>query len=187
MTENQKQVRDWMQKFGQETPEKPVIPSLEIRRLRAKLILEEAIETIHALGISATVCGLGLGDAKLEEDLDYYKPDLTLIADGCEDLKVVTEGTLVACGLVAKDSLLDQDPLFDEVMKKNEAKFWTQEEIGKIYPTPKDCENVIFTKYERGIGRNIIVKNRDGKVLKSPSWTPPNLEPIIRALENSSP
>ena len=54
MTENQKQVRDWMSAFGQETPDKPGIPSLEVRKLRAKLILEEALETIvNGLGVEA--------------------------------------------------------------------------------------------------------------------------------------
>jgi len=43
-------IKEFMKLAGQDTPKKPIEPSSEIRKLRAKLILEEALETISALG-----------------------------------------------------------------------------------------------------------------------------------------
>ena len=196
MTTNQKQVKDWMQAFGQDTPEKPTIPSLEVRKLRAKLILEEALETIEALGLVIEV-------SKLTEGLTGYKfntlsyvnftvanaPNLLEIADGCEDLKVVTEGTLVACGLtnaydiIRHDGISEEDyeekipvkndPLFDEVMRSNWSKMWTESEID---------DTVIATltvKCLDGKSGRHIVTNESGKVIKSPSYSHANLQPII--------
>jgi predicted HAD superfamily Cof-like phosphohydrolase len=172
MTNEQKQVKDWMVKFGQECPEKPVIPSLEIRKLRAKLILEEALETIMALGLFPYMRRTHYEDDMIEDDSiglwedPKGRADLKEIADGCEDLKVVTEGTLIACGLVKdygeewKD--LTEDPLFNEVMRSNNSKMW---QIG---------EHEFKT-----------VKDSDGKVIKSPSYFPPNLQPIINELNNT--
>lgn len=87
-------VKQLMQKAGQECPEKPTIPSKEIRRLRAKLILEEAIaETIVALGfrIMSTPSGF--------EIIEVCEPSLVDIIDGCIDTRVVTTGTLISCGI----------------------------------------------------------------------------------------
>ncbi len=47
---HQQRVEHFMRQARQPLPEEPSIPSEEIRRLRAKLILEEALETIKALG-----------------------------------------------------------------------------------------------------------------------------------------
>lgn len=44
------------------------------------------------------------------------KPDPLAIADGCADLKVVTIGTEIACGIHGK-------PIFEEVMESNMTKF----------------------------------------------------------------
>src|SRR6185436_12973045 len=109
MTNEQNQVKQFMTSFGQEVPNKPTIPSLEVRKLRAKLILEEALETIRdGLGIDVIFDDfkndtelLSSKTAKfIFEEANGITPSLELIADGCEDLKVVTEGCLVACGLI---------------------------------------------------------------------------------------
>lgn len=145
-------------------PLAPEIPSPEIRRLRAALILEEAFETISALGFSmrftqsdgVPVCvefiefrdtGLfdeiarvGFGDDSPFTLESVLRP----IADGCADLKVVTVGTEIACGINGK-------PIFEEVMRSN---------------MTKD-----FTGAQRG----------DGKILKGKNYTPPDLEPILKS------
>ena len=182
MTHEQYQVKDCMQRFGQETPDKPAIPSLEVRKLRAKLILEEALETIHALGLAPFNSWLKhLECAKNVKYFDFkeiHLANLTEIADGCEDLKVVTEGTLIACGLVSKstinnDSLVEIDPLFNEVMRSNNSKMWRN---GDVSHTQKDWT------IKSTDGKISVVKDSSGKVIKSPSYSPPNLEPIINKL-----
>jgi len=76
----------------QEVPIIPKIPDYDTRCLRAKLILEEALETINALGLHIEI--------DLDKIYEYKKEiNLTEIADGCADLSVVTIGTLSACGI----------------------------------------------------------------------------------------
>ena len=105
-TEHQQRIEAFMKKAGQELPEEPTIPSEETRILRAKLILEEAIETIEALGITVK-----LPELIRDMDKDQFKnlefvadkePNLVEIADGCIDVSVVTIGTLSACGISDK-------------------------------------------------------------------------------------
>lgn len=103
-----------MQKAQQDVPLKPVIPNEEVRLLRARLILEEALETIAALGFgvyvdevketSPLVCS-----ENVIFDGEGCEPDLIEIADGCADLSVVTIGTLSACGIADKPLLFAID------------------------------------------------------------------------------
>ena len=106
-------VRKFMTLAGQATPDKPIIPSEEIRHLRAKLILEEALETVRGLGFSGSAT-LYPGD---NEPIIYLTqttmPDLIDIADGCLDVHVVTTGTMIACGLLQDipQEIVDQNNL----------------------------------------------------------------------------
>ncbi len=224
MTNEQSQVKNWMSSFGQETPDKPCIPSLEVRKRMAKLIFEEALETISALGLIAHFSGKH-SDQWLEaysfsgreefvnsfpEDHIINQPiDLTLIADGCEDLKVVTEGCLVGCGLVdQRKSGLDpstnefklitrnQDPLFNEVMRSNFSKMWKYEDLhgfGSIMLAWNTRTSMLLHRdgltYSGTMisGRTVqegrwIVKDLEGKVIKSPSYSPANLQPLIEEM-----
>lgn len=124
-SEHYKQVVEFMEKAGQEVPTAPTEPSVEIRKLRARLILEEALETIRALGLSPyiTICDWdGEDDYNREIELEEFssfdfnddKPfDLKEVIDGCCDIKVVTTGTLIACGIPdeAAQRLVDESNL----------------------------------------------------------------------------
>lgn len=111
-----------MQFAGQTTRHKPTLPSPEERLLRARLILEEALETIQGLGF-------GLRCAQEDPNVGYELldmvdfafdevdgGDLIEVADGCADLSVVTIGTLIACGI-------PDQALLELVDKNNLAKF----------------------------------------------------------------
>lgn len=217
MTNEQKQVRDWMLAFGQECPEKPLIPSLEVRKLRAKLILEEALETIWSLGFgikldgASAAAGYVFDIADVEFKNDFHIPDLTKIADGCEDLKVVTEGTLVACGLLQSGPVDEQnpeakpdgtpigkyeynDPLFDEVMRSNWSKFWSHRDITEVRlgdnvtslgAIGADFDNKYAVK-EVADNKYIVTRKLEAKVIKSPSYSPANLQPIIDEMSKTN-
>ena len=104
-----------MQKVGQDTPEGAVIPDEKTRILRAKLILEEALETVAALGVAVHVNGQEV----IEEGLAYTAPnevDLKEVVDGGADISVVTIGTLIAFGV-------DDEPVLEEVDASNLRKF----------------------------------------------------------------
>jgi len=165
-------VKTWMAGFGQETPAKPCIPSLEVRKLRAKLILEEAIEVVNALGFKVYLEGyLTINNLELDEDL---KPNFELVADGCADLKFVTLGTEVACGLSRSEEI------FAEVCRSNNSKLWTNKEVANhmnkiVIPYDENFYHPLskysFTRVSVGL-RDWLVKDANGKVIKSPSYSP---------------
>lgn len=91
-----------MELAQQTLPETPGMPLTSVRMLRASLILEEALETIEALGLGVwaqqmhsplRMAGVEITEARGRE------PNLIAIVDGCCDLMVVTTGTLSACGV----------------------------------------------------------------------------------------
>ena len=89
-----------------------MIPQEEIRLLRSKLILEEALETIKALGCRVTQEN---PDADFEIH-PYGDPSLEQIIDGCCDLNYVLTGCLASCGV-------PDVPHIQEVCRANEDKF----------------------------------------------------------------
>lgn len=176
MKNAQQKVAEWMRQFGQETPEKPTIPSLEMRKLRAKLMLEECLETIvDGLGIEGLEIGdrdwnFGciLADLANKKSTIYegeFAPNLEKIADGCADSHVVTLGTEVACGLRSEEN-------FNEVMRSNDTKLWTSEETSQI---PAGC-TARAVKSGKTTDRCLLVKDASGKVIKSPSYSPANIQ-----------
>jgi predicted HAD superfamily Cof-like phosphohydrolase len=117
-TLHQQRIRSFMQNAGQDTPAEPIIPDASTRILRAKLILEEAFETVAALGLTARLNG-GANVEVTASDL-VFEPtgevDVEGVADGCADISVVTIGTLIAFGI-------DEEPLLEEVDAANLRKF----------------------------------------------------------------
>ncbi len=178
INKEQQSVRNWMANFNQDTPSKPIIPSLEVRKLRAKLILEEALETIHALGLCPSIECSGLNQVQVhsvDPSLtfeDYGDLNLEQILDGCLDLRVVERGTLAACGMSDIE-----EKAFKEVMRSNNSKVWTSEEARKL--------SLDYSMFETKLGY-WIVKDKDGKIVKPPSYFPPNLAQFLPAKESSS-
>lgn len=142
----------------QYVPESPILPSEEIRGLRARLILEEAIETVQALGYEVTVELEPNHGENREHELDFnimafgvkpsfvHTPSLVEIIDGCCDISVVTIGTLSACGV--------PDSCFLEEIDHNN--------LAKIGP-----------------GSSI---REDGKLIKPPGHTPPRIQEMLDKL-----
>lgn len=144
-TAHYNRVKEFMQKVGQDTPDRVTIPDDKIRILRAKLILEEALETVHALGVEV-LAGGEEGTLIQEKSLHYSAPgkvDVIEVVDGCADISVVTMGTLIAFGV-------DDDPVLEEVDESN------------------------LRKFEPGSYRR-----EDGKWMKPPGWTPPDIRGSI--------
>ena len=114
---HQKRIEAFMRYAGQDVPSEPTEPSAEIRLLRAKLIFEEAMETITALGVDVMV------DNAMQQNgpvclhsknhtlvVNPRRPmDMIEVADGCADISVVTIGTLSACGIADKSLLKEVD------------------------------------------------------------------------------
>ena len=137
-----------MQKVGQDTPEGAIEPDSKVRILRAKLILEEALETVEALGVTVHHQGHEI----TEEGLEYDAPnpfDLKEVVDGCADISVVTIGTLIAIGV-------DDEPVLEEVDASNLRKFGPgsyRREDGKWMKPPGWTPPDIMGAIDGGWGR----------------------------------
>lgn len=146
MTKHQSQVLEFMRKCpGIPTPDKPTMPSKEMRSLRVKLIAEELLELCRAFNCDIEVIG---GELTMCVAYDWPKMDtpnaLAGVADATSDLRYVVTGTDVACGI-------DGEPIDEEVHRSN------------------------MTKFIDGHMRE------DGKWIKGPGYSRPDLLPIIRA------
>ena len=140
---HQLRVEELMVGYKQHIPATPTVPDEKTRLLRARLILEEAFETVLALGFI-------LRDVDNGALIDYenlvfspdVEPNLIEIADGCADISVVTIGTLSACGIADM-------PLLEEVDANNLLKLQNTQwdEFGKgVKPEghpPPDIEAVL--------------------------------------------
>ena len=104
-----------MRKAGQATPQEVAAPDEATRLLRARLILEEAMETIHALGVEVRVGGQAAPSGAWA-CAPSGEVDLEGVVDGCADISVVTIGTLIAFGV-------DDKPILEEVDRANLRKF----------------------------------------------------------------
>jgi len=184
MNKEQNNVLEWMDTFGQACPAKPCVPSLAIRKLRAKLILEETLETIAALGFDAELNGdwdmYYNSSQKLHIDnlnfIDSENPNLDAIADGIADLNYVSYGTAIACGL-------DMEPIEHEVHKNNMSKLWSSEELMEEY-SEESMKDLKLEKLPAGKYKGLwIVKDKHGKILKPPGHNKPNLESLIKSQE----
>lgn len=113
MDAHQARVSGFMHRAGQECPSKPMIPCEQVRRLRAALILEEALETVRALGFDANI--FPNADSRHEIHLHSHDEGCNIVevVDGCCDISVVTTGTLIAFGVGNKfvQALVDNNNL----------------------------------------------------------------------------
>lgn len=100
MNTMQQQVKEFHDLFGVPVLDKPQLPVQERLHLRAKLIDEEAEETINAL----------------------INNDIIEAADGMADLCYVVFGTALELGI-------DLQKVFDEVHRSNMTKAWAMSEV----------------------------------------------------------
>lgn len=105
-------VRKFMKLAGQDTPEKPDLPPYQVLELRARLHLEECLETLEAMGFEPVKNRMsGNWQVKFVKE-----PNLIQICDGCADTSVVTVGTMIASGV-------DFEPILQIVDESNMTKF----------------------------------------------------------------
>lgn len=140
MTKEALQVREWHQLFGATLNRKPTIPSTKDKSLRLKLIIEEGV---------------------VELTEAFLNNDIAAIADALGDLKYVTEGAAICCGI-------DLDVVFQEIHRSNMTKLWKPSELNQL---PNGCHFELVKG--KGVHRNsrcYAVKRHDGKIIKSPSY-----------------
>jgi len=171
----QNKVKEFMQTFGQECPPKPTVIDENNRILRVKLLLEEVLELAEASGVDV---GLYVGTGLYSINTTHVKSghlslktnsnnvDLVGVADAIADISYVNYGAANAYGI-------NIEPIEDEVHNSNMTKLFTTEEVDVL-----DREEFSY-KPVRLTGKCLLVKNKDGKVQKSPSYTPANVAKYI--------
>lgn len=189
-SKHQQRVEEFMEKAGQEVPNVMKIPEEGVRRLRAKLILEEALETIEALGFVLKWNGRTQLNRDLYDFDEVLRVDLIGVIDGCCDIKVVTTGTLSAFGV-------PDEPFQEEVDEANLRKFEVPrcplcmepmsfldpdfEDIDDSHWTCTDHEETFRLPKESG-----PYTRSDGKHIKPPYWTPPNHQKLLEDLKKNA-
>ena len=86
-------------------------PAFRAKELRARLIMEEAMEFVEACGVDPIHLAHDLGRRRMVPKADFIEA-----IDALADLNYVTAGAYVAFGV-------DDDPVFDEVHRSNMEKF----------------------------------------------------------------
>lgn len=118
---------------GQEIPDEPCCPSDDVRLLRAKLTLEEAFETISALGFKLQYKGAEIGEKGQYLDLvdmGADKFDLAEVIDGCLDCRVIATGTILSCGVPLTPDL-EREVDLNNIVKFRKDKDGRRREDGK--------------------------------------------------------
>ena len=191
-------VKEFMQAFGQECPEKPGIPSIETRLLRWALINEEGcveldrassrLEEFDAVLDSRYVAlGTAIAYGVQEENicLSHVLEGLPLDELNTNLLKATTDSavrfwvnhilgwvSLAEIQLGFHSWQIHEG--FNEVHRSNMSKFWTPTQANLRFYQDGD----IFIKPTPNSGL-VVVTNQSGKVIKSPSYSPANLGPIL--------
>jgi predicted HAD superfamily Cof-like phosphohydrolase len=159
-------VREFHDTFDLPRADAPTVPSLEQRRHRLELMVEEFGElagamlsdcdtAIDAWDIIADLATRFHAHANraLLDDLDSI--DLAAVLDALADIQYTNAGTAVVCGLPLSEA-------FQAVHDANMAKLW-----------------------ERSDGTKSPRVNESGKVMKPPGWTPPDIAAVLAAATTS--
>jgi len=171
----QTKVKEFMQTFGQECPTRPTVIDEKNRILRVKLLLEEVLELAEASGVdvkidlatgNSIITTSSLKHGHLALQINNNNVDLVGVADAIADISYVNYGAANAYGI-------DIEPIEDEVHASNMTKLFTTEEVDAL------DRNEFTYKPVRLSGKCLLVKNKDGKVQKSPSYTPADVAKYI--------
>ena len=161
------QVKQWMLHFQQEVRTKIAIPPNKEIKLRLTTLDEEVHEMFKA-------------SEDFEKGLITKEQFLQALLDGLGDELVFIFGTVHSFGLPIV-------PAFDAIMASNWTKEWKKGEIESAYAQGWEvfpCRICCTPSYECKCDneqRCFVVHNQAGKVMKSPSYTPVDLSPIVDA------
>lgn len=163
MNRQQKLVRDFNRAINTDRRETPGIPSAETRLLRARLILEEALEVVNALGFEISI-NRNTSEGEIDNldslyFVNYHDGNMAEVIDGLCDIKYVVDGTADALGV-------DLEPFFEEVHHTNMQKLagpkdangkqlkpegWQPPRIADMLKSidnvPQDLQNDVLSSY----------------------------------------
>lgn len=190
-------------------PNEPKILSEERHELRMRLIHEEWIETLKAIRdddkeqILDGLCDLMyvVTGYAVEAGIfitNFYVENqnpalLTVIGKEMSDLVIAYYGSFSMLNISLSLNLMsdyilsfasylgffDFEKAFAEVHRSNMAKLWTDEEIESSLANPNHkMAGYNFSLVQQEPNRYAVTR-QDGKVMKPPTWTPPNLKQFL--------
>ena len=170
MTDNLKQVKLFHETAGHAVLDSNSIPSVEDRKLRLQLILEELTELSEAYGLALYFHKLSNWralDSASKKDTHIFDKNEAL--DACCDLEVVVQGAYCISGFseIAEEA-------FKETMNSNMSKFCTN--IEEVHIAIKDKEGITHTK----VGDLYVLKREStDKILKGPNFFQPEYSKLL--------
>lgn len=131
MNETKAMVAEFHRKFDLAIADTPTLGYDALRKLRVRLILEEALEFAEACGIAVRVKGDGIDHSprpvvQIERLVLEWtgNPDIIKMADGLADLDYVVQGANLAFGLPS-------EAIVTEVHRSNMSKVWPDGTVHK--------------------------------------------------------
>jgi len=171
MTNTIQQVKEFHEKFGHPVATEIADIPAPLRILRVRLIAEELLELCAAWGIQLKLESAVQDSHTNFKEVVYVEeiPDTSPIdhieaADALGDLDYVVAGANLVAGYPAEAVLA-------EIHRSNMSKCWSDDEI--------DCIPADSRSHRVGENRHIVRRN-DGKIVKSPSYSPARLEGYTR-------
>jgi predicted HAD superfamily Cof-like phosphohydrolase len=172
-----------MKQYDQQVKESPELPGAETRLLRARLVFEEALEFVKGCGCTVTMGNAGVNGKEEAAVIDEIEvvldpkgtPDFVEYVDGCIDQLVVTYGALNAAGVKAQ-------PAWDEVQRSNMSKAWPHCSVCDAELVAGSGGELVHPEGGDGHDWKAILKihkRADGKVIKSPTYSPANIKKVI--------
>jgi predicted HAD superfamily Cof-like phosphohydrolase len=171
-----------MKQYNQQVKESPELPDPETRLLRARLVFEEALEFVRGCGCTVTKTVAGEDQAAVIDEITVVldpnsTPDFVEYVDGCIDQLVVTYGALNAAGVKAQ-------PAWDEVQRSNMSKAWPHCGVCDVVLVQGSGTELVHPQdanVHNGDWKPIlkIHKRADGKVIKSPTYSPADIKRVI--------
>jgi len=171
-----------MTQFNQQVKESPEMPDPATRLLRARLVFEEALEFVKGCGGTVTMTDAEGIETVVIDEIRVISdasgvPDLVEYVDGCVDQLVVTYGALNAAGIKV-------EPAWDEVQRSNMSKAWPHCSVCDavlvqgsgselLHPEKANAHNGDWKPILK------IHKRPDGKVIKSPTYSPADIKRVI--------
>ena len=171
-------VKNFMLSAGQQVLDRPGQPSAEILKLRLNIVLEEVTELAEAFGLEASFASMMYDRVigwQAGEVSNSHKYNAVEVLDALTDLRYVTDGTVLACGL--QEAFPEA---FANVQASNMSKFpATAEELAAAVEKYRREKVDIFADFTNDGFPMVITRASDGKVLKNAAYIPANLAPIL--------